>query len=135
MTTFLSLEYDKELFFAQINTLQNIFSFPNVDPDILKQLHTPNSPNGVYKIIAFFFKDGVKMSVSDLDGIVLDGRQVYSYNNVSRLYVDVTSYWTSSGREFRCDVSRLSLNASSQGFLSFVVVRVMDVQSVSDLIF
>jgi hypothetical protein len=127
MSSFLALEYEADLFHEQTSTISSTFSFQNALPEVLNHLQTGGNPNGTYKIIAFYQKDG---SNGILDGMMINGRTLYGYSNVGKLYVDVTSYFTGSGAEVPCVVTRQGLNASSTGFLSFVVVRLLDMNSV-----
>jgi hypothetical protein len=139
LTSFLSLEFDSEIYSAKNNAHASIgfysqtIAFPNVSSDILKNLKSPNSPNGNCRILAFFYKSDTQtrgMLPSEFEGFSIGGKPFYSHYSSSRLCADVSLLWPLAG-DVTCNVNRIALSAYPLGFLSFIAVRIMDVENVS----
>jgi hypothetical protein len=124
LTTYLGLEFESEIFFAQNNSLDRHITFPNASNDIVRRLKTVVTPNGGYKIIACHFKDKMEVKSHHVNAIIINGRVCHSLSE------DVSQIWPTTEAQVRCDIYQLRLAATAEGFLSFFVVKVLDVQSV-----
>lgn len=141
LTAFLNLEFYQDIYSIATDTLSKnmggsvrLMSFPNADRGVLDKLVGSCGylrKEGLFRVIAFLFRDQ-DSNFASLDGLRLNGRNHYSYRK--SVNTDLTSMWPKT-EQVDVDLSMLSINSGSKGYISFLVVRGMELQDVCVYLF